>query len=197
MAPPILVATAGAANANSYITLADAEVYFTWRTTATWTAAAPSNDIKTAALELATAVLDREKWLGTKGITAAGALTQALAWPRRWAPTLEYDNEPTYLDADSVWVDLTLAYYSELSVPAPIKQATCELALELLNAGTIDPLASHAYPEEGVKEKQIDVLRTVYFDPADRSRGLGAYPSVIKLVAHLLRESGATAVDRV
>ncbi len=196
MAPPVLVATVGAATANTYITQADATTYFSSRANATsWTGA--SSDNKDIALLMATDLLDREKWKGTKGSTPTGALTQALAWPRRWAPTLEYDNEPSFVGFDDVWVDLTLAYYSELAIPGPIVDATCELALEILKAGTTDPFASLAYPWENVRRKTVDVLTTEWFGPEDRSSGLGRFPSVIALIAHLLRAAGTTTVDRV
>ena len=194
MPPPALVATAGGATANTYVTQADATTYFLTRTdTTAWTGA--SSDERDTALLFATTLLDREKWKGVRGMTPAGALTQALSWPRRWAPTLEADAEPEMITGE--WEDLTLAYYSELTIPQPVVRATCELALEILRAATTDPFASGASPSDGVKRKKIDVLETEYFDPSDRSTGLGRFPSVIALVAHLLREGGATEVDRV
>ena len=72
-----LVATPGAANANSYITRSEADTYHESRLhIATWSAA--TDLVKDAALMMATTLLDtRVKWRGAPTTT-----TQALQWPR-------------------------------------------------------------------------------------------------------------------
>jgi len=194
MAPPALVATVGGATSNTYVTQANATIYFSARpNVALWTAAA--SDQKDEALLFAASLFEREKWKGVKGMTPAGALTQALSWPRRWAPTREVDAEPEMITSE--WEDLTLAYYSELAIPVPVIRGQCELALEILRAGTSDPFAAGGTAGEGITSEKVDVLATDYLGIADRSSGLGRFPSVIAEVAHLLRESGATEVERV
>ncbi len=194
MAPPVLVATAGAANANCYIVLADAETYFTMRTNATWTASVPTADEKTAALEVATAMLDRLRWKGIKGSTTATALTQALAWPRRWAPTLEYDAPPDFLT--DYFVDVTVGYYASTTIPDPIAHATCELALEILKAGTTDIFAAESEPDRDILLKRVDVLETQFVAWPLRQRGLTRFPNVYALIAPLLRDAGAPEIQR-
>lgn len=72
-----IVATPGAANANSYVTSDEADAYFETRLfSSAWTAA--SDDSKEAALIWSCRLLDAAfKW---RGVTASN--TQALAWPR-------------------------------------------------------------------------------------------------------------------
>lgn len=198
MTPPTLVATPGAANANTYITLEEAEVYFASRPNP-WTATEGADDedavddSKRAALLYATLLLDREKWKGTKGSTTSTALTQALAWPRRWAPTLEFDSAPDFVT--DVFIDLSTAYYDSTTIPTPIKRATCELALELLRGGTTDVLAFDG--TRNIKSERIGPIATDYFDPSYRVRGLGYFPTVIALVAHLLRAGDTASIERV
>lgn len=186
----ILDATPGGAAANTYVLLTDAETYFLSRPfSAAWTAS--TDPVKSQALAYATILLDRQRWLGTKGTTSSGALTQALAWPRRWAPTLEFDSYPQFVTDN--FIDTSTAFFSSLTIPTPIVRATCELALEILNAGTTDPLTKD--PTRNIKREKIDVLETEYFDPQYRVYGLGLFPAVMALIAPLLR-SMAREVDR-
>ena len=188
--PLTLDATPGGASANTYVLLADAETYFLSRPfAAAWTTS--TDPLKSQALAYATILLDRQRWLGTKGTTSSGALTQALAWPRRWTPTLEFDSYPQFVTDN--FIDTSTAFYSSLTIPTPIVRATCELALEVLNAGSVDPLTKDA--TRNVKRKKIDVLETEYFEPALRVYGLGLFPTVIALIGPLLRSSGRE-VDR-
>jgi hypothetical protein len=102
---PILVATAGATNANSYATMAEADTYFDERLQATnWIGE------KARALIMATRRIDVLRFEGEKVSTA-----QALKWPRIEA----YDDDGEEYDTSTV--------------PAIVKQATYELALKILN----------------------------------------------------------------
>ena len=74
---PVLVATLAGATSNSYITVADASVYFDNRLDAAdWTAATADN--KAASLITATGWLDTLEFYGDRSAT-----TQALKWPRK------------------------------------------------------------------------------------------------------------------
>jgi hypothetical protein len=105
-----IVATAGAVDANSYCTLAEAETYFESRLHKDdWTSA--SDDTKNAALVWATQLLDDlVDWVGGKYTES-----QALRWPR-WA----------VYDQDGYVVSWT-------SIPQFLKDATAELAMHLIN----------------------------------------------------------------
>jgi hypothetical protein len=185
-----LDATVGGATSNSYTDVTAADAYLaTHPFAASWTAAVTAD--KETALQYATAVLDRERWAGAKGMTPAGSLTQALSWPRRWAPTLELDASPQFVT--EYWIDTSITFYSELTIPTPLVRATCELALVILDAGTTDPFTVDA---TRVKRETVDVISTEYFDSQDRVRGLAHYPHVAKLVAHLLRDNDGAEVRR-
>lgn len=187
--PLVIDATVGGATSNCYVSLADAETYMLGRVNP-WT----GTDVqKTAALVNATTVLEQESWAGTKGNDPASALVQALAWPRRWVPTLEFTAYPEYVTDN--FIDTSVAFYSSLTIPAPLVQATCELAMELLRAGTTDRLSFDR--SRNVKMKKVDVLETEYFDPWQRARGLGLFPSVLAKIAHLLRSADCAEVSRV
>jgi hypothetical protein len=73
---PTLVATAGASNANSYLSIADADsIADSMVGTLAWSSATEENKIK--ALLTATNGLETLEWIGSRTST-----TQALAWPR-------------------------------------------------------------------------------------------------------------------
>lgn len=186
-----LVATVGGSTSNSYCDVTAADSYFEGRAfSSSWTGA--DDDTKTVALVHATSLLEREKWKGTKGQTPGSAVAQSLSWPRRWAPTLEADSPPDFIA--EYFIDLTVGFYSELTIPVPIVRATCELALEIIRAGTTDPFTRDS--TRNVKRKTVDVLTTEFFDVADRARGLGLFPAVAALVAPLLRQGDAAEVVR-
>ncbi len=192
--PLVLDATVGGATSNAYCSDTDGDAYFLGRNNAdAWTNATTAQ--KQQAIVFATSLLERERWQGAKGSTPQGALTQALAWPRRWAPTLEFDAQPEYVT--DVFIDLSVVYYSSLTIPTPLIRATCELALEILRAGTTDPFGRTGDPYRDKKSSQVDVIRTDYLELWYRARGLGRFPSVITLIAHLLRAGDGVQVERV
>ena len=104
------IVTPPAANADSYISLADANTYFSSRlSSGAWTGATDAN--KEAALKRATALLDAEDWVGEKSDDLA---SNSLRWPR----SLVYNKDGQSLPSDAV--------------PQAIEYATAELAIELL-----------------------------------------------------------------
>ncbi len=107
-----LDATLAGANANSYISVADATTYFGNRLdSADWTAATADN--KAASLITATTWLDTVEIYGERSST-----TQALKWPR------------TDVTCDGIEADATF-------IPKQILNATCEAALALLRNPTM------------------------------------------------------------
>jgi hypothetical protein len=110
MATPTLVATAGAANANTYCLLAEANTYMDGRLYVdAWTDA--GNDDKNKALLWATNLLDDlTTWVGMKASDS-----QALRWPR----SMVWDQ-----DGDSV---------TSTAIPQFLKDATAEFAFSLLS----------------------------------------------------------------
>lgn len=106
----------GLSDANSYLSVADADAYIADHgNSATWSAATDAS--KQEALRLATQYLDiryATKWLGSRGDSE-----QSLAWPR-------YGIE----DYDGFVVD-----WDEL--PSAIEDATAELALRVIEGDTL------------------------------------------------------------
>lgn len=106
-----LIATPGAANANSYIALEDAQAYFNDRVFSDpWDDA----DDQTKALITATQRLDQESFMGERATE-----TQALKWPRI-----------------GVYSDGILLADDE--IPQKVKDATCELALSLASTNVLE-----------------------------------------------------------
>ena len=166
-----LIATAGASDANTFASAARMTAYCEGRLNATlWTAAAA----QWPALVEATRDLTNLGYVGEK----ADAL-QSLAWPRYNAP----DPDPSRLNP--------VVYLSELTVPERIVDATCELALEYLKAGTTD--LARASATEGIKRRKIDVIETEYQVGTAPTRGVARFPRVMALIAPLL---GASMTQR-
>jgi len=106
MAVPTLIATAGAVNANSYVTLVEADLYHDSRLhNAAWLAG--TTDQKNQALLWATQILDRLDFQGRK---TNDIDKQSLRHPRVGMS-----------DQDGFAVDSTTIHYQ-------VKNATCELA---------------------------------------------------------------------
>lgn len=139
MTTPALVATAGASNANSYLTLEDADaIAATMLGGLAWNTA--TTDDKTRALLTATNGMETLGWIGTK----TGA-TQALSWPRTGANC--GDKRPT-----------------QTEIPREVELATFDLANALLG----DPmlLRNHAtttalvpgIPNRDLRRIRLDVM---------------------------------------
>lgn len=148
-----LVATAGSASANSYCTVAEAEVYFEGRLySTTWTDA--SDDDKPIALMWATRVLDEVcDWVGEK---SAGS--QALRWPR-WDA---WDKDGYNLAADTI--------------PTFLKNATAELAFQLLAKDRLQTIDDSIGGLKSVTAGSV----SVEFDKMDRIQALPQ--SVLNLI---------------
>ena len=114
-----LITTPGAANADSYASLAEALAYHAAKGNAAW--AASTDALREPALRRATVWVDgtyRARWPGLR----VNGRTQALDWPRSGVT-----------DADGYAVD-------HMTIPAEINSATCEAALrELAVPGSLSP----------------------------------------------------------
>ena len=165
-------ATVGGASANSFVLLAAATTYAEGKFPApsTWTSA--SDDDKNRALVSATRWLSGLSWVGERVDT-----TQVLSWPRQDATN---PDDPSGFD------------YSTTALPTRVTDATCELALAFVAAGTTDIAALPS--SDGIIRKTVDVLTTEYAAPYLRAKALDRYPSVKRLIAPLLASTrGATS----
>lgn len=105
----VLIATPGAANANTYVALADVTAHAATLVPVptAWTSA--GDDVQRRACVHATRLLDRLPWAGEPVTT-----TQALAWPRY-----------------GVYAPNGVAYATD-AIPQPIQHATARLAIWLV-----------------------------------------------------------------
>lgn len=102
-------ATVGGVSANSYVSVADADDYFTAHLDNSFWAVPTAK--KQAALVMATNRLEAERFGGE-----TTASTQALEWPRMYV--VDYNGHTPYIPSDTI--------------PTQLKQATYELALYYL-----------------------------------------------------------------
>jgi len=160
----VLDATVGGATANTFVTAAEMTTYLEGRLNASvWTGA----DAQLPALVEATRELAMQDWIGTT-VTS----TQALTWPRQYAADPDAPAGGSQIE------------YATTVVPVRVKNATCELALQFLKAGTTDIAAVDA--TDGVIEKTVDVLTTIWADPRAQKQGLRKYPMVLRYIRPLL-----------
>ena len=123
----VIVATPGAADANSYLTLADAQAIIDGLVedddVTAWASA--TTDQKNRALYTATQRLDRERYLGARATD-----TQALQWPRTGVRKPD-----TYINTYAVGFPfrITTDYFTDTEIPVQIKYAQAVLAVYLHN----------------------------------------------------------------
>lgn len=135
-----LVATPGAADANSYLTVTEADAYFLQRlNTDAWDNADPTTE-KPAALIMATALLDAKvAWTGL-----ATDDVQVLGWPR-----------------SGMFTRNVYAIDSAI-IPAALKNATAELALWLLRKDRTNDAGLSG--EQAIKRLKAGPMEIEYAD---------------------------------
>mgnify|MGYP001441177461 CR=1 FL=1 len=120
-------ATAGGANANSYITLSEANTFVEAMISSTdvskWTTG--TDDTRNRALAAAAERLDRERFLGARATD-----TQALQWPRQGVRKPD-----TYINTYSIGFPFRIStdYFAETEIPEQVKKAQVILAVYLNN----------------------------------------------------------------
>lgn len=181
---PALIATPGAADANSFVTVAEYVAYVATRLHlpgGVTQAGETLTDDEGRALLDAARDLDALPWPGLL-VTS----TQRLAFPRyvygwetdrfRWAV------DPTTLDVS--------VYVGGAAIPRRLKEAQIERALDYLRAGDTDPLLPSA--DEGLIRKKVDVLESEWDPSTRRPQGwLAQSPRVAGLLAPLLGTGNA------
>lgn len=193
--PIAIVATPGAADANSFITEAEFIAYLSTRLnipagSSVSPATTCTENEKKAMIEATRDLNDIPDYNGERAST-----TQALAWPRIWA---ENTDAPTLLLDPEVFIPIGSAYivyFGEDEIPQRLKDASCELALQYVKAGTTD--LAVADPNAGVTEKTIDVISTSW-DLGQKPQGLARFPRVVDRIQPLRRATaGSMEVVRV
>jgi hypothetical protein len=156
----------GRADAESYISVAEATTYHDNRGNAAW-AALSSDTQREQMLRRATdymVAMYRERWAGYRERP-----TQALDWPRYDVPMPDAAAMP-----DSMYG----AYYPYTVVPEVVKRACAELALRALDGDLLADL------EPPVIEETVGPITTRY---AQGSRQTKAYPQIDAMLAPLLQ----------
>lgn len=147
---------AGLANADAYVSLADADTYFAAHGSPTaWTGATDAQ--QESAIRYATLWIDsRYQWPG--GVLVS---TQALAWPRGGV----VDGEGRYVASDAL--------------PARLVQATCEAALEHLSTALNEIIARGG----AIASETIGPISVDYFQSATAGRTFPYIDGLLRLIA--------------
>ena len=173
-------ATVGGANANSYLTLAAAELviegFVQDDDVTAWASA--TTDQKNRALYTATQRLDRERFLGARATD-----TQALQWPRTGVRKPD-----TYINTYAVGFPfrITTDYYTDTEIPDQIKKAQCVLAVYLNN--NKDGMALSGL--EDYKRVQIGSLSVETAGASSTATGADRVPPIFERYLTGLRISG-------
>jgi len=172
-----VVATAGASNANSYLTVAAADdLANLYLGTLNWASA--STDNKGRALIMASRYLDELGYIGSKAST-----TQSMLWPRTDASCGDWE-------------------FTSSEIPQPIKQATFDLAEHLLGdatalsgsgAGSSELIPG--IPNANLKRASVDVISVEFNSTtqADSKNALNVLPHLSKVLGCLCVSSSTSA----
>ena len=152
---PTVDSTVGGTTSNSFISIAAFDAYCNDRLNASAGTTATEDDKGRAVIE-ATRELDVLPWHGRRKTD-----TQSLSWPRQG---VKNPDDPHGAD------------FPSNVIPKRVQDATAELALQFLKAGTSD-IAS-LDPNMGVIRKKVDVLETEWAAPQDQVKGLARFPRV-------------------
>ena len=163
----------GKTDAESYISVADADTYFTNRGNATW--AALNTTEKEQALRKATDYMQATYTLRWDGIRVTTG--QALDWPRAYVQ----------IKQATAGYSVLPAYYVDNAVPAAVANACAELAVR---ASASDLLADVGAQ---VKQKTVGPLSVTY---ADGARQTTQYELVERMLAPFFKLGGALPVVR-
>lgn len=175
---PTLIATPGAADANSFATADEYQAYASTRLhlPVGVTLSGPLTEDEERALLDAARDLDALPWPGV-----AVDSVQRLTWPR-YSVSFE-PVAPWLADFPDAF------YYGGAAIPRRLKEAQIERALDYLRA-TADPLLPAA--DAGLIRKKVDVLESEWDPSTRRPQGwLAQSPRVAALIAPLLGSGNA------
>lgn len=168
--PISLFDTAGANNANTYVSLTDANTYFAERPFSTAWTSQLDDDVKARALIAATRRVDQMIFEGYKTTD-----TQRLQWPRDVVE--DPDREGWVLD--------------NATIPRRVKNAVCEIALTYL-AATSDPSAVNALSQFA----ELRLPGGLAITPREGASTNDALPPVVWRELGPLMGSGSTYLSR-
>lgn len=176
---PLIVETgAGLANANSYISLAEANVYFSDRGITAWDLL-DDGDQKTPALINAAEYMRRTYGRLWKGVRAT--TTQRLDWPRYGVP------KPPAFPGDT-YSDTYPGVYLLTDIPEEVRFAQADIAYKLASGIDLD---SDMGPP--VIEETVGPITTKY---AAGARQYTVFTAIVNSLAFLLKSSNSFDIYR-
>lgn len=177
---PIIVEDGtGRADAETYISVADADTYHNLRGNTSWAGLAVAT--KESSLRKATEYMMqvyRLRWKGSRVSTA-----QALDWPRQW---VEYEDY-SFVTVTGSQVIGGLVYYPSNKVPEEVRRACAELALRASSATLAPDLGRRTVSEK------VDVIE-VQYDQTSPQHVI--YRAIDNMVAPFLGVGGGSAFRR-
>ena len=169
----------GKSDAESYISVADADTYFSKRGNAVW--AALTTEQKEQSLRKATDYMGQVYKLRWKGVRTTSA--QALDWPRAFVERLDYRyaglNGYTTIDGQY--------YYPSNEVPPEVARACAEMAVRASAEALLPDVGAQ------VKSETVGPISVTY---ADGARQVKSYKSVDGMLSAFLSGAGAVQVLR-
>lgn len=170
------------ATAESYISVVDADTYFTNRGNTVW--AALSTTQKEQALRKAADFMGqtyRMKWNGYRTTD-----TQALDWPRYYVSKRDSVSTRGSFNLGG-YGGMSGTYYTNTTIPVEVKAAQCELAVRASVANLLDDL------QPPVTQESVGTLH-VRYDPG--ARKTVSYPAVDRILAPLIKGYGSMGMAR-
>lgn len=170
------------ANAEAYITVAEADAYFSSRNMTTW--ATLSTGDKEAAIRRAADYMQqtyRTRWAGYRYSDS-----QTMDWPRAYVPRNDSMSSRSTLSV-SGYGGFGASYYPTTVVPKEVKTANAELAIR----GAAGPLLDDLAPPTA--SESVGSVSVSYFQG---DRKTVSYPAVDRLLAPLLKGMGGISLAR-
>lgn len=169
----------GRADAESYISVADADAYFAARGNAAW--AALTEPQKEQALRKGTDYIGQTYRLRWKGSRVNGV--QALDWPRSWVQRDDFRYGPL----NGMAMIGGIYYFPADEVPVEVARATAELAVRSLSADLLSDQGAQ------VTGETVGPISVTY---ADGARQTTRYTAIDAMLAPFLKAGGQIAVVR-
>ena len=169
----------GVTSAESYITVADADTYFSNRGNTTW--AALTTTAKEQALRKGCDYLVQTYRLRWKGVRVAS--TQSLDWPRASVERTDY----SYSGLNGYTTVGGVYYFPSDEVPTEVSRANAELAYRSLSADLLADVGAQ------VKSETVGPISVTYQDGARQST---SYKAIDAMLAPYLQAAGMISVVR-
>jgi hypothetical protein len=166
----------GKADAESYISVADASTYHTARGNAAWAALA-SDTVREQCLRKATDYMTQTYRLRWGGYRVSG--TQALDWPRNFVMREDFQSA----SINGYQMLGGNYYYPNDEVPTEVKNACAELALKASSGTLLADL------NQGAKRKKVDVIEIEYDQYSPQTK---RYVAIDRLLAPFMSGSSAS-----